>query len=90
MPRPWRLLYSAEVVRNLDAIDQQVARRLVAYLMERVLPLDDPRTLGKALKGSRLGSYWRYRVGSYKIVVDILDQDLVVMVMRAGDRKNVY
>jgi mRNA interferase RelE/StbE len=90
MPQAWSLLYSSEALRNLKTLDRQIAERLTMYLEKRVLPLDDPRTLGKVLKGSRLGSYWRYRVGNYRIVVNILDQELVVLVMRLGDRKKVY
>lgn len=90
MPRRWRLLYSRAAQRSLDAMDPQVSRRLVKYLNERVLPLEDPRALGKALQGSKMGNYWRYRCGDYRIVVDIIDLDVVVVVMRVGDRKDVY
>jgi mRNA interferase RelE/StbE len=86
----WHLRYAPEAIRNLDSMDGQVSQRLVAYLNERVLLLEDPRMLGKALRGSKWGGCWRYRCGDYRIIVRLIDQEMVVMVLRAGNRKNVY
>jgi mRNA interferase RelE/StbE len=55
-----------------------------------VAKLDDPRSLGEALKGSKLGNFWKYRVGDYRIIADIQDQLLCVYVVQVGDRKQVY
>jgi mRNA interferase RelE/StbE len=52
--------------------------------------LDDPRSIGEALSGARLGSYWKYRVGDWCIVCDIQDQRMVVRVLRIGNRREVY
>jgi mRNA interferase RelE/StbE len=52
--------------------------------------LDDPRSIGEALKGSRLGSLWKYRVGDYRIVADIEDGALLVLVVKIGNRRDVY
>jgi len=52
--------------------------------------LDDPRAIGEALKGSRLGEFWKYRVGDYRIVVRIEDDRLRALVVRIGNRKEVY
>lgn len=90
MPRQWQLRYAPEAIRNLDAMDCQVSKRLVDYLNERVLPLEDPRTMGKVLRGSKWGGCWRYRCGDYRIIVRFLDQEMVVMVLRTGNRKDVY
>ena len=79
MSRSWQLTYSSEAQRDLNALDRSVAKRLIAYLTERILPLEDPRSVGKALAGSRLGNYWRYRCGNYRIIVDIIDRDLIIV-----------
>jgi len=86
----WNLSYSSEAVRQLRQLDQSTTRRLIKYLEERVLALDDPRRAGKALRGSKWEDCWRYRCGDYRIIVRIIDRDLVVMVLRIGHRKNVY
>ncbi|EGP58991.1 hypothetical protein Agau_C102033 [Agrobacterium tumefaciens F2] len=52
--------------------------------------LDDPRQTGSALQGSELGNFWRYRVGDYRIICDIQDHKLVVLVVEIGHRREIY
>lgn len=59
-------------------------------MQERVANLENPRSLGQALQGSEFGHYWRYRVGDYRIVCDIQDKKIVVLVLRIGHRREVY
>jgi mRNA interferase RelE/StbE len=56
---------------------------------ERVAPSDDPRAMGIALKGP-LGDLWRYRVGDYRVICDIQDKVLTVLVLQIGNRREVY
>lgn len=90
MPSRWRVIYARESLQSLEKMDAQTRRRLVNYMTERVLSLDDPRRLGKALRGSEWGDCWRYRCGDYRIIVHIIDNDLVVVVLKTGHRKDVY
>ena len=90
MARQWQLRYAPEAIRNLDAMDRFTSKRLVDYLNERVLILEDPRVMGKPLRGSKWGGCWRYRCGDYRIIVRMLDLEMVVMVLRTGNRKDVY
>ena len=71
-------------------LDRQVARRIHAFLSERVALLDDPRSIGEALKGARLGAFWKYRVGDWRVVASIEDEILRVLVVRVGNRREVY
>jgi mRNA interferase RelE/StbE len=57
---------------------------------DRVAKLENPRSIGEALAGSKLGNYWKYRVGDYRIIVDIQDARLCVQVVRLGNRRAVY
>jgi mRNA interferase RelE/StbE len=59
-------------------------------LYGRVAQLNDPRSIGEALKGSKLGAFWKYRVGDYRIVTSIEDGTLRILVVRIGNRKEVY
>jgi mRNA interferase RelE/StbE len=86
----WKIELAAEAERELDKLDRQVARRLLKFLHERVAPLDDPRGIGEALKGSRFGELWKYRVGDYRIVASIEDEVLLILVVRFGHRREVY
>jgi mRNA interferase RelE/StbE len=70
-------------------LDKPEAQRIMHFLRERLEPIDNPRSLGKALSG-RLGTFWRYRIGDYRIICDIKDQELIILVIRIGNRKDVY
>jgi mRNA interferase RelE/StbE len=79
---------SAEVDRELGKLDAQQAKRILKFLHERVARLDDPRSIGEALHGSRLGEFWKYRVGDYRLICKIEDDRLVVLVPRGSLREH--
>lgn len=76
--------------RELDRLDPPVARRILRFLHDRLAPLDDPRSLGEALKGSRLGTFWKYRVGDHRVIAHIEDDTIRILVVRIGHRREVY
>lgn len=90
MPRSWSLSYSVEASRQLQKLDTTASYKIVRYLEERIMTCHDPRKMGKALRGSTWEDCWRYRCGDYRIIVRIIDSDVVVVVLRVGHRKNVY
>jgi len=85
----WRIELAESAERQLAKFDKQVARRITRYLRERIAPLEDPRSIGEPLKGS-LNDYWKYRLGDYRIIVEIGDGILRILVVRIGNRKEVY
>jgi mRNA interferase RelE/StbE len=85
----WTIEYTESARRQLRKLDKQSARRIVGYINERIAPLDDPRSLGKTLRGP-LGDFWRFRVGDYRIICELHDKALCVLVVRIGNRKDVY
>ncbi|MFM2006155.1 MAG: hypothetical protein RLZZ09_1810 [Pseudomonadota bacterium] len=86
----WRIELDPAAERELSRLDKPVARRILSFLHERVAPADDPRSLGAALKGSRMGTLWRYRVGDYRIIASIEDAEVTILVVRIGGRGDVY
>ena len=86
----WRIEFEDAALKELAKLDKPVARRILAFLRERVAGLEDPRSVGEALKGSRLGDFWKYRVGDYRIVASIQDEALCVLVLKVGNRSGVY
>ena len=86
----WRIEFTVDASREFDDLDRPVARRIQKFLRDRVAHLENPRSLGKALKGPRYGELWRYRVGDYRLICQIQDQRLVVLVVRLGHRRGVY
>ena len=86
----WRVDFTDTATRQLEKLDRQDARRIVAFLRERVAVQDDPRATGKALTGSTLGRYWRYRVGDWRIVCSIDDGAVRILVVTLGNRREIY
>ena len=89
MPLTWTIEYTATARTQLRKLDKRMARRIVDYMNERVARLGDPRNLGKALTGP-LGELWRYRVGDCRVICDIQNDALRVLVVRVGSHDKVY
>ena len=89
-PLAWRIEFEDTALKELAKLDKQVARRILAFLRERVAVLDDPRTVGEALKGSKLGEFWKYRVGDYRVITNIEDGVMRILVLKVGNRREVY
>jgi len=85
----WLIEYTDTAREQLGKLDKPVARRILDYMDKRVAVSDDPRGAGKALVGP-LGGLWRYRVGDFRVVCQIQDKALCVLVVRLGNRKDVY
>lgn len=85
----WTISYARSALKGAKKIDAQTKRKIHSYLHDRIAMLDDPRQFGKPLKG-QLSELWRYRVGDYRIICDIRDDELIVLVLRMAHRKNVY
>lgn len=86
----WKIEIEASASKELDKIDFQQAKRILRFLFDRVAHLEDPRSIGEALTGSRFGSLWKYRVGDYRIISSIEDKELKILVIKIGNRKEVY
>nr|MBF0681428.1 type II toxin-antitoxin system RelE/ParE family toxin [Pseudomonas sp.] len=86
----WRIEFVDAAKKELSKLDKQSARRITRFLRERVASLEDPRSIGEALKGSQLGEFWKYRVGDYRVIASIEDGALRVLVVKIGNRKEVY
>ncbi len=85
----WTIDYTASALGQLKKLDKPTARRIVDYMDERISEMDDPRSTGKALTGP-LGGLWRYRVGDFRVICDIQDGALRVLVVQLGNRREVY
>ena len=86
----WTIEFDPSAEKELDKLDSQQAKRILRFLFDRVVHLDDPRSIGEALKGSRFNSLWKYRVGDYRIITSIEDTIAKILVVKIGDRKEVY
>ena len=86
----WAIEFDEAAKKELAKLDRQVARRLLDFLKQRVISLKDPRSVGQALKGSKLGEFWKYRVGDFRIIARIQDQKMIILILRVGNRREIY
>jgi mRNA interferase RelE/StbE len=86
----WKIEFDPAALKELKKLDPPIARRIISFLRERVASVDDPRAIGQALAGGTLGDYWKYRVGDWRIIVKIEDKKMLVLVLRVGNRREVY
>lgn len=75
--------------KQFSKLDSQIQRRLVCWLDSHIEGYDNPQAWGKALEGN-LGTFWCYRVGSYRIIADIDDGHFNVLVVKTAKRNDVY
>jgi len=86
--KPWGLETTPEFDRAARKLDRQILRRIKTYLDE-VCGLDDPRDRGKGLTGN-LSGYWRYRIGDYRVLAEIRDEEIIIVAVALGHRSDVY
>ena len=82
------LIYSEKFLKEVKKIDKPVQKKIFDY-MDEVAKLDDPRVRGKALVGN-LAGFWRYRVGDYRVLCRIKENELIIFVVEVGHRKEIY
>ena len=85
----WRIEVSETANKQLSKLDKTEAKRITSFLRQRLATLDNPRSSGKALSGP-LGGLWRYRVGDYRLLCEIQDNVLCILVVKIGNRREVY
>jgi mRNA interferase RelE/StbE len=87
---PWDVRLSETAEKQLAKLDKPVAKRIYSFLRDRVATLEDPRSIGEALTGSRFGELWKHRQGDYRIVASIEDDVVQILVVKIGHRREVY
>jgi len=85
----WKVDLSETATAQLAHLDKIEAKRIMTFLRRRLEPVDDPRSIGKALTGP-LGGFWCYRVDDYRLISSILDGEVRILVVRLGHRSKVY
>ncbi len=85
----WDYKISHKALKQLHKLGKDPARRIFAFLDSRISGTRDPRQFGKRLKGE-LAEFWRYRVDDYRLICRLEDDQLVVVVIRLGHRRDIY
>jgi len=85
----YRVAYTRQALKQLSKLDKHTQRLLTAWIGKNLQGCNDPRRQGKALSAS-LSSQWRYRVGNYRIITEIEDEKIIILVLTVGHRKDIY
>lgn len=85
----YRLIITKDVEKKLKKMGPNVASLIFKWIKKNILEVDDPRLHGKELLYGLKG-YWRYRIGDYRLIVDINDSELVIITIDVGHRKDIY
>jgi mRNA interferase RelE/StbE len=85
----WKIEYDEGAVKDLRKLDRQVQREILDYMDRRIAKADDPRAFGKPLRHAKFG-LWRYRLRDYRIICQLQDAKLIVLVVAIGHRSTVY
>jgi mRNA interferase RelE/StbE len=86
----WSIELTPKADRQLNRLDPQIVRRINRFIFQRIALLEDPRSIGEALKGTEFGELWKYRIGDYRIIANIEDKLVRILIVRIGNRREVY
>ncbi|QLA18683.1 type II toxin-antitoxin system RelE family toxin [Desulfolutivibrio sulfoxidireducens] len=86
----WKIEFTAEADKTLTRLGREAERRILKFMRERISKLEDPRIIGEPLKGSRFSGLWRYRAGDYRILCEIQDEKIRILVVLVGHRGEIY
>lgn len=81
--------FSKKAKKQLKKMDKHLGALIIGWIEKNLTDCSDPRRHGKSLSGNHLG-VWRYRVGDYRILANIQDEDVIILVINLGHRKEIY
>ena len=85
----YEVVYTLQAVKELKKLDKQTRTFILAWIEKNLVGCSDPRLHGKGLTANRSGQ-WRYRIGDYRVLAEIQEEKLIILVLSAGHRKNIY
>lgn len=85
----YKVEYSQEAIRQIKKLDKQISKRILTWLDQRIVNCENPRLWGEALVGEFSG-LWKYRIGTFRLICEIKDERLIVIVVELGHRKEIY
>lgn len=85
----YRIKYDKKMLKELSKFDKPVQIMIKCWIEKNLKNTDNPRLHGKGLVGNRSG-YWRYRIGDYRLITKINDDELIIIAIEVGHRKDIY
>lgn len=85
----WQIEYADSVLKQLRKLDKHSAKHILDHLEKKIATLEDPTSAGKPLSGS-LATFWRYRIGDYRVICHLEKESITVLVLRISHRSSAY
>lgn len=85
----YKVEYAPLAIKQLKKLDKHISALIIGWIEKNLVDCEDPRQYGKGLVANRSGE-WRYRIGDYRILADIQDDKLVILIITVGHRREVY
>lgn len=85
----YKVVYDKKAIKSLSKLDKVQQKMIISWIEKNLVDTDNPKQHGKALKGN-LKEYWRYRVGDYRILADINDDEIKIIIFNVGHRREIY
>ncbi|WP_459936110.1 type II toxin-antitoxin system RelE family toxin [Desulfonatronum parangueonense] len=87
---PWKIEFTPEAAKKLARLGKEAEKRVLEFMRERISNLENPRDTGEPLKGTRFSGLWRYRAGDYRILCEIQDEQILILVVLVGHLREVF
>jgi addiction module toxin, RelE/StbE family len=85
----YNIIYSKEFQKLFKKLDKPVQKLIASFIKNNLENCTNPRIKGKALVGNKKG-FWRYRIADYRLIVEIIDDKLIIIIITIGHRSKVY
>ena len=85
----WTVEYTQQAVKELKKLDKQTRKFILAWIEKNLVDCENPRQFGKSLTANHSGK-WQYRIGDYRIITNIQDDKIVILVLNIGHRREIY
>lgn len=87
--KSYQILFERSAQKKLKKMDPQQSKIIMAWIKKNLVGTDDPRRHGKGLVGNHSGE-WRYRIGDYRLIADIQDGNIIILILEIGHRRDIY
>lgn len=85
----FKVAFTKEALKSLKKLDKGIARLITSWIRKNLKGCTDPRAHGKGLVANRSGQ-WRYRIGDYRLLCEIQDEQILILILEIGHRREIY
>ncbi len=85
----YKVIFAERAKKQLKKLDKHIAALIIGWLEKNIQNCENPRLHGKGLVENK-SEQWRYRIGDYRVICEIQDKEIIVLVLEVGHRRDIY